>query len=118
MKTGIATLLFVLGMFYGYTACANEPVPASKAVSKSVAELLQDNIDFPDFARSDNFDCCVLIRVIIQDDGSFEVDCVNCKDERLKKHVTETFEKLISEEHACYAGQQVSIKVNFKFFAT
>ena len=113
MKTGIATLLFVIGMFLTNTAFANEPVPASKAVSKSVAELLQNSIEFPDFARTDEYNCCVLIRVIIQEDGSFEVDCVNCKDEKLKQHVIEAFEELISEKHAYFAGQQVSIKVNF-----
>ncbi len=118
MKTGIATLLFVIGMFIGNTAFANEPVPASNAVSKTVAELLEDNLKFPEFARTENFDCCVLIRVVIQQDGSFKVDCVNCKDEQLKAHVIETVEKLVSEEHAYYAGQQVSIKVNFKFLAT
>ena len=118
MKTGIATILFAVGMLCSGIALANEPVPASKEVSKSVAELINDNIKYPEFARAENFECCVLIRLIIQGDGSFEVDCVNCKDDRLKAHVLETVKKIMSEEHAQYAGQKVSIKVNFKFLAT
>lgn len=117
MKTGIATILFVVGMLCSSIALANEPVPASKEVSKSVADLIQSNIKYPEFAKAENFECCVLIRVIIQDDGSFMVDCTNCIDERLKAHVIEAVEKLVSEDHAQYAGQKVSIKVNFRFLA-
>jgi hypothetical protein len=118
MKTRIATFLFVLGVCFSQITFANEPVPANKAVSKSVAELLRNNIEFPDFARTDDYECCVLIRIIIQEDGKFKVDCVNCKDERLKAHVIEAVEKLVSEEHGYYAGQQVSLKVNFKCLDT
>lgn len=114
MKTRIATLVVVLGVFFINIACANEPVPASKAVSKSVAELIQKEMSYPDFAREDDFQCCVLIKVMINDDGSFEVECANCKNEQLKKHVISTVENIISKEHIYFAGNSVNIRVNFK----
>ena len=114
MKTRIATLVVVLGVFFLNIACANEPIPASKAVSKSVAELIQKEMTYPDFAREDDFQCCVLIKVLINNDGSFSVDCANCKNEQLKKHVIEAVEKIISKEHIYFAGNSVNVKVNFK----
>ena len=93
---------------------ANEPVPASKAVSTSVANLLKSEIDYPDFARVDDFECCVVVRLYINDDGSFTIDCANCKDDRLKMHVKDSIEKIVSKEHARYAGQSVAVKVVFK----
>lgn len=105
----IALCLFLTGTTY-----AIEPVPASKAVTKTVAELLKTEIDFPDFAREDDFECCVLVRLYINEDGSFDVDCANCKDDRLEMYVKDNIEKIISREHAQFAGQTVSIKVVFK----
>jgi len=113
MKTRIATLLFVVGMFLVSTTFANEPVPASKAVHKSVAKLIQSELEYPEFAISEKFECCVIISVIIQDDGSFEVDCANCVSDRMKNYVVHEVEQILSEEHARYAGQSVLIKVKF-----
>lgn len=114
MKTRIATLFIVLGMFIVNIANANEPVPASKDVAKSVANLIKSEIEFPDFARESDFYCCALVRVTIHEDGSFKVDCINCMNNRLKQHVTNEIESIISEKHAYHAGQTVSIKVNFR----
>lgn len=118
MKTRIATLVVVFGVFLLNIACANEPIPASKAVSKSVAELIQKEMTYPDFAREDHFQCCVLIKVMINNDGTFTVECANCKNEQLKKHVINTVENIISKEHIFFAGNSVNIKVNFKLLDT
>jgi hypothetical protein len=48
------------------------------------------------------------------EDGSFEIDCANCKDDRLKMHVKDQIGNIVSAEHAQYAGQTVAIKVMFK----
>jgi len=101
MKTRIATLLVVLGMLISTLASANEPVPASKAVSKSVADLIKSELEFPDFARESDFECCVLVRITVLPDGTFNVDCNEIED-------------IVSEEHALFSGQTVSMKVNFK----
>jgi len=115
MKKRIATFLIAMVTLFTGMTYANEPVPASKAVSSSVANLLKTNIDYPDFARITDYECCVVVRLLINEDGSFEIDCANCKDNRLKIYVSNCIEKIISEEHARYAGQTVSVKVTFKF---
>ncbi len=114
MKTRIATFLVVLGMLITTIASANEPVPASKAVSKSIAELIKTELEFPDFARETNFECCVLVRVTILPDGTFKVDCINCLNNQLKNFVINEIKNITSEKHMPYAGQTVSLKVNFK----
>ena len=114
MKTRIATLLVVLGMLISTLASANEPVPASKAVSKSVADLIKSELEFPDFARESDFECCILVRITILPDGTFNVDCVNCMNSQLKGYVVNEIEDIVSEEHALFSGQTVSMKVNFK----
>lgn len=114
MKKRIATFLILIFTLSITTIFAKEPVPASTSVSKSIAELVKSEIDYPDFARTDNFECCVLMRLIILEDGSFEIECANCKDDRLKMHVKDQVGKIISKEHAQFAGQTVAIKVVFK----
>jgi len=113
MKTRIATLVFIIGMFLVSTAFANEPVPASKAVHKSVAKVIQNELEYPDFAIDEKFECCVLVRIIIQEDGRFDVDCANCVSKQMKDYVTYEIEHMLSEEHAQYAGQTVLIKLKF-----
>ena len=113
MKTRIATLMFIVGMFIVSTAFANEPVPASSAVHKSVAKIIQAELEYPDFAIKEKFECCVIVSVVIQEDGRFEVDCANCVSDRMKKYVVYEIEHMVSEEHARYAGQSVLIKVKF-----
>lgn len=113
MKTRIATLFFALGLFLTTTAFANEPVPASKAVAKSVAKLIESELEYPEFAIKDKFECCVAVSVVIQDDGSFDVDCANCISDDMKEYVIEKIENMVSEQHAQYAGQTVLIKIKF-----
>lgn len=114
MKTRIATFLVVLGMLILTSASANEPVPASKAVSKSVAKVIKAELEFPDFARESNFSCCALVRVTILPDGNFDVDCINCMNNQLRQYVINEIEEIVSLEHAPFAGQTVSMKLNFK----
>lgn len=114
MKKRIATFLILMLALGIATISAKEPVPASAAVSQSIANLVQSEIDYPDFARTDNFECCVLMRLTIQEDGSFEIECANCKDERLKMYVKDAITKISSKEHAEFAGQTVAIKIMFK----
>lgn len=113
MKTRIATLMFIAGMFLVSTAFANEPVPASKAVAHSVATNIQQELDYPEFAIDQKFECCVLVSVIIQEDGRYEVDCANCVSKQMKEYVVEKVRHMVVEEHAKYAGQTVLVKVKF-----
>ncbi len=100
-------------MFTGFTY-AKEPVPASKAVTSSIAQLIASEIDFPDFARVNNFECCVLVRLTIREDGSFELECSNCQDDQLRLYVEDSIEKITAKEYSKYAGQTVAIKLVFK----
>ena len=113
MKTRIATLFFVLGLFITATAFANEPVPASKAVSESIAKLIQSKLEYPEFAINEKFECNVAVSLEIQDDGTFNVDAANCVSSAMKEYVVEHIEDIISDEHARYAGQTVLLKIKF-----
>ncbi len=114
MKTRIATLLFVFGLFIVSSAFAMEPVPASKAVSKKIASLIEDELDYPEFAIVDKFECCVSIMVLVQDDGTFDVTGANSASKDMIKHVIKTIENMEPEELDKYAGQEVGIKINFE----
>ena len=113
MKTRIATLAFILGMFIFSSAFALEPVPASKAVAKSIATTIVNELEYPDFAIKEKFECCVLVNVVILEDGRFDVDCANCISERMKEYVIYEIEHIKSDEYVKYAGQSVLIKVKF-----
>jgi hypothetical protein len=118
MKTRIATLMILLGLFMASTAFANEPVPASKAVAQSVAKHIQAELEYPEFAIKEKFECCVLVSLVIQDDGTFEVDCANCVDDDMKEYVIGEIEQMQSDKFMYYSGQQVLIKVNFDLLLT
>ena len=113
MKTRIATFVFIAGMFLVSTAFANEPVPASKAVAKTVAKKIQSELEYPEFAIKEEFECCVMVSVVITEEGRFDVDCANCVSERMKKYVVYEIEHMLNEDLARYAGQSVLIKVIF-----
>ena len=115
MKTRIATLMMVFGLFLAANTFANEPVPASKAVSSSVATHIADELDYPEFAIKEKFECCVVVKLTIQEDGTFAVDAANSIDNRMRKYVIASINKLDekAEYYSQFAGQQVVIKVKF-----
>lgn len=113
MKTRIATLVFIAGMFLVSTAFANEPVPASKAVAQSVAQNIQSELDYPEFAIEDKFECCVIVSIVIREDGRYDVDCANCISNKMKKYVVYEIEHMKFKDHAKYAGQSVLVKIKF-----
>lgn len=114
MKRRIATFLIVMVALATTALYANEPVPANKTVSQSIAALLKSEIDYPDFARVDDFECCVLLRVTINPDGTFDVDCANCQDDRLEMYVKDEVDRIVTDEFTQYAGQTVAVKLIFK----
>ena len=114
MKSRIATFLIALCMFMSGTAFAINPVNLNSDASKAVASLLKQEIDYPKFAKEENFECCVLVRIIVADDGTFKADCVNCKCSKMKAHVSKTIENINKKEFSKYAGQEFSFKIDFK----
>lgn len=113
MKTRIATLVVLMGLFLSASVFAKEPVPASKAVAQSVAELVKSNLEYPEFAVNEKFECCVAVKIVIQDNGTFYVESANSISEDMKNYVIEQIEKMSSEEMARYGGQSVLVKVKF-----
>ncbi|NOX85499.1 MAG: hypothetical protein GXO86_05980 [Chlorobi bacterium] len=113
MKTRIATLMLMLGIFFASTAFANDPVPATKAVSRSVAKYLKKNLTYPEFAIEEKSECCVFVSLVIKDDGTFDVNGSNSIDKRMKEFVIKEIESLQKEEFSQYAGQRVLLKITF-----
>ncbi len=115
MKTKIITLLMVFGLFLSVNTFANEPVPASKAVSNSVATYIYDNIDYPESAIIDKWEGVVVVKLTIKEDGTFVVDASNSVDERMRKHVVSAIYDLDENaaHYAQFAGQQVTLKLKF-----
>lgn len=115
MKTRIATLFFVMGIFLAGTAFASKPVIASKSVSSSVAKQLKSEIKYPTFAIDQKVQCCVVARLVIQEDGTLDVVESNSMSKDMEKHVIKTIENMEANgELKDYAGQNVLIKVKFE----
>lgn len=115
MKTRIATLIFIMGIFLAGTAFASKPVIASKAVSSSVANQLKSEIKYPAFAVDNKFECCVVVRIVIQEDGTLDVVESNSMSKDMEKHVIKTIENMETNgDLKDYAGQNVLIKVKFE----
>ncbi len=113
MKTRIATII-LLCVFGMTTAMANQPVPASQEVRTSVAELVKKNMKYPDFAIDDNTQCCVVVSMIIQDDGRLKVDQSNSISPKMQKYVINTVESLKDKNLARHAGDRVLMKISFE----
>lgn len=116
MKTRIATMLMLL-LFVIATAFAIEPIPASKAVRDSVVEMIKKNLVYPDFAIKSKTQCCVVVSLIIQNDGTFKVDGSNSLSPQLQNYVINTIETLQNNNLANAGGQRVLVKVKFNLLA-
>jgi hypothetical protein len=114
MKSRIATSLIVMCMFMMGTAFATNPVNKKIEASKAVVSILKQELKYPKLSKDDKSDCCVLVRLIINKDGSFTVDCANSTNPELKKHVTQAIEKIDKKDLVRFAGQQFNYKINFK----
>lgn len=113
MKTRIATLTLLLGLLISATAFASTPVPASKAVASSVANLIEDELEYPEFAIEDKFQGEVVMEILIEDDGSFDVKAANSVSNKMKEYLVEAVENIETNEYSRYAGQSLLVKVTY-----
>lgn len=113
MKTRIATVAILLGLFISTTAFANQPVPASKAVAASIANYIEDEMEYPEFAINEKFQGDVVVRIVIEEDGTFSVTEANSYHSKMINYVIREVEKLDSDDFDRYAGQTVLVKLKF-----
>lgn len=113
MKTRIATVFIMLGLFLTSTAFAGELPMATKKARKDVTKIIKKELSYPEFAIEEKVECCVVVSINILDDGSMDVECANCVCPKMKEHVVSTLEGLDTEELQSYAGQNVKVKINF-----
>ena len=113
MKTNISILALLIGLFISTTAVANEPVPASKYVSSSVATYIADEMTYPEFAIKEKFEGDVVVKIIIEETGDFDVVAVNSHDTDMKEYVTEMIEDMETDKFDKYAGQSLLVKLSF-----
>ena len=117
MKTRIATLLFLAGLFISTTAFSNQPTPATAAANESVVNALCKELTYPQFAIDDQLECSVVVSILIQEDGSIDVDCANCVCPRMKAHVINDVEDLGGRYFKRFAGQNVKVKIKYKLIS-
>ena len=113
MKTRIATLTLLFGLFISFTAFASEPVPASKYVASTVADFIEEEMEYPEFAIKNKYEGDVVVKVVIEEDGTFDVVQANAHDLEMKNHVIKMIERLDDDTFDQYAGQSVLIKLTF-----
>jgi hypothetical protein len=115
MKTRIATTAVLLALIISTTAFSSEPVPvpASKAVASSVATLIENNLDYPEFAIEEKFEGDVALELYIEDDGTLDVVKANSVNAEMKEYVIESVENIETNQFAKYSGQTVLVKVSY-----
>jgi hypothetical protein len=113
MKTRIATIMLLLGLFVASTAFAADPVPATKEMKKEIKELVKKKLHYPQFAIDSKTELTVYLSINVMDDGSLEIDCANCSCCKMKDFVIKNIEKIDSEDLVKYAGQNMLLKVRF-----
>ena len=115
MKTKITTLLMVFGLFLAANTFAATPFPAPKAVAVSIANYISNEIDYPEFAVKEKLECTVVVKLTVQEDGTFAVDAANCIDNRMRKHVIAAINELNekADYYSQFAGMEVNLKLEF-----
>lgn len=113
MKTTKFAFVILLTALFTGTLFANEPVPVPREISSSVATLIQNEMDYPEFAVEEKLEDVVVLEVKIEDDGSLDVVSVNSIHDDMKKYAVETVENINTNSFAKYAGQTVLVKVKY-----
>jgi len=118
MKTRIATSLLLLGLFVATTAFSNSLSKTPyQQMRKEIKKQVRQNVKYPQFVTDKNFNCFVLVSIIVQNDGSLDVDCANCASVKMKDYVVNAIENIQSEKLKKYSGQTMLLKVKFDFIS-
>lgn len=92
---------------------ANEPVMAPKEISTSIAEVIQDEMYYPEFAIEDKLQGKVVVEIQITEEGKFDVIAANSVYADLKSYASKTIEGIDTDEYKDYAGQKVYLTLNY-----
>ena len=114
MKTRIATTMLLLGLFVATTAFSNpHSATPSQQMRKEIKKQLKQNVKYPQFALDDKFECCILVSITVQNDGSLDVGCANCVSAEMKDYVVTTIESIQSDKLQNYSDQTMLLKIKF-----
>jgi hypothetical protein len=113
MKTRIATIMLLLGLFIASTAFATTPTPATEQGRNEIKKQVKRHLTYPQFAIDEKFECCVSLSIIVNEDGSLEVDCANCVSQEMKDYVVKSVERIKTKKMTQYAGQTMLLRVKF-----
>lgn len=113
MKTRIATVMLLLGIFIASTAFASEPVPANSQAKNEVKSLVLKKLIYPQFAIDSKTECTVYLSLIINENGMLEVDCANCSCEKVKDFTVKAIKKIKSDDLKNFKGQTMNLKVRY-----
>lgn len=113
MKTRIVTIMLMMALFVASTAIASPPAPATKQLRTEIKKQVKRNLSYPQFAIDDKFECCVSLSIIVNEDGSLDVDCANCVSQEMKDYVIEAIENIKTKDLEQYAGQTMLLRVKF-----
>jgi hypothetical protein len=111
MKTRIATVMFLLGIFLTTSSFASEPVPANSQASKEIAKLIKKKLHYPQFAIDSKTECSVYLKLLVNDSGELKVESTNCCSEKMKDFTITTIENIKSEDLTVYSGHWMLIKI-------
>lgn len=101
-------------MFLAGTAFAANPVIQKSEAKKAVASILKQELKYPKYAKDENFECFVLARIVITEDGLLKAECVNCPCPRMKGHLKKAIAEIGANEFKKYAGLEFNFKLKFK----
>ncbi|NOY51533.1 MAG: hypothetical protein GXO88_13345 [Chlorobi bacterium] len=113
MKTRIATVMLLLGMFLSTASFASEPIPANSQVSKELREAIRKKLYYPQFAIDSKTECSVYAKIIVNENGRLEVDRANSSCEKMKDFTVKTIEKIKSDDLSSYSGQWMLMKITY-----
>ena len=113
MKTRNLFLALIATVFTVGTIMANEPVMSPKEVTTSVAEVIQDEMYYPEFAIEEKFQGRVAVEIQITEEGKFDVIAANSVYDDLKEYASKTIEGIETDEFKAYAGQKMVLYLNY-----
>ncbi len=113
MKTKNLILAAVVSIFTFGSLMANQPVMASKDITNSVTEIVQEKLYYPEFAIEDKLQGKVAVEIQITEEGKFDVVAANSLYTNLKSYATKTIEGIETDKFKDYAGQNVILYLNY-----